>query len=595
VEIRVFISYAHEDESWLRETDALGKDNPKCLLKRWQRTLETQGWGGDRKASFWYDQEKDASLRGGQLWKTRIVQEVDRAHVAVLLVTEAFVASPLVRGTELPRILERSQDGEIELVPILIEPADYANLGIDPAQFTPGKPTPLATLLAESESAGKNALLEITQALVWALERALEKAKAPRPPAPAAAPSLPKAPSTPQPPSVAPPRPKQRSILRWWPIWAGAGGLALAAAMVFLLSRLPESPPSRPSAEPKTPAARLPSPEPVAGNTLPERPGAPDAAPVVPEGNRLFSADSGAKFVGAGGAFAVAFSADGRLLAGLFAGSTPEIGTWDLETRQPASRCSLSYLATRVGTFSPDGKRALVADSGARGRARRGAGLVDVETCRELKHFDTAAEVRGVAFSPDGDAVYLTGRRFVELWALDGTTAKAQHDFPALRDDGNLIAVGRKVVVLDGDLPSRTPNQGPPAIAAWNDSLTREAWRVQEGADFQSTSLAVSPNGRLVLAGQSGRAVVAGMSSGRTEALLTCPAGSLRAVAFSPDGSLAAAGGDDFALCLWNVEKRQLLGISKTTRLDVQGIAFSSDGRRLAVAADHLFAFPVPR
>jgi WD40 repeat protein len=133
-----------------------------------------------------------------------------------------------------------------------------------------------------------------------------------------------------------------------------------------------------------------------------------------------------------------------------------------------------------------------------------------------------------------------------------------------------------------------------PALAAWNIDLTRELWNHEESA-ASTISLAVSANGKLLLAGQTGRVSVLEAGSGRAVGDLTCPVGALRAVAFSPDASLVAAGGDDFALCLWNLESRQLVAASKAARLDVHGIAFSPDGRKIAVAAEHLFVFDVPR
>jgi hypothetical protein len=585
VEARVYISHAQENENWLRETIAPGQENSACLIKRWQRTLQVQGWGGDRKAIFWYDREQAPDLRGGELWKKGILGEIDRAHVAVLLVTPAYTASPFLCDTEVPRILQRHAAGELELVPILVEPTGYAQLGIEASLFTPGKPTPLSELLAESEVAEKNAHLEITQALVWALERALEKAKNARPNAAPQAPS-PGPRSAPQPAAPTQTKhPRGRSIFRRWPFWLGLVGVSLGFAIPLLVGGPSDAPSETPPALSKKPIAAAPTALPSTPVPIPQPAAIPDAAPA--EAKRLFSADASTRLVGSGVAFAVAFSSGGDRVAGLFAASRPEIATWDLENRRQVSQCHLPRASAGAAAFSPNGKQAAVVDLAGQRKQRIGVGLFEVSTCKEILHLDSTTDVRWVGYAPSGDAVYLAGRRFVERWDLDQGSMTGRQEFPGLLDSGNPIAAsGRRVVLL---------SSSPPSLQAWTTDLTREVWRHEESPGFQTLSLAVSPNGKLLLAGQNGRVDLHETASGRTVGQLTCPSGAFHAVAFSPDGSLIAAGGDDFSVCLWNTEKRQLLGVSKTARLDVRELAFSPDGRKIAVIADQLFVFDVPR
>jgi len=581
VEIRIYISHAQENEDWLREKDAVGKDNPTSLLVRWQRTFDAQGWGGVRKAVFWYDRERNLTRRETDAWKKGLLAEIDRAHVAVLLITREYAASPFLRESVLPRVRERHAAGELQLVPILVEPADYGQLGIDESLFTPGNPTPLSELVAKSEGAGKNAHLEITQALAWALERASEKVKTVEPDA-SASPPPPRSELPPPPPTAHQDASPPGGVLRRWPFWAGMAAVALTlGAIPFLCS---PSKPSHRRASAKSETPRASHPEPVPSESIPEpRRAMADAA--VPEVQRPFSPDSGIKLVASGAAFAVGFAPDGESVAGLFSGSRVELAAWEMESRRSLKPCSFAYSSASSGVFSPNGKLVTIIHSGGRGKTKHGAAMFEVSSCKQVQHFETANEVRSVAYPPSGDDFYIAGRGFLEQWALDDQAMKGRQE---LGDPPNLIvSSGRKVILLLGSSPT--------ALAAWNSDLTREVWRHDEDPAFPTMSLAVSANGKLLLAGQSGRVSVLEAGSGHAVVDLACPVGALRAVAFSPDGSLIAAAGDEFAVCLWNLESRQLVAASKAARLDVHGIAFSPDGRKIAVAADQLFVFDVPR
>ncbi len=581
MEIRVYISHAQEDEDWLREKDAVGQDNPRSLLAQWRSTFGAQAWSGTRRAVFSYDREKDVSRRRSEGWKKGVLAEVDRAHVAVLLVTQAYVASSAIRDTVLGRIRERHAAGELQLVPILVEPAAHAQLGIDESLFVPGKPTPLCELLAESEAAGRNAHLEITQALGWALERACEKVKTVETEAdPSSAPSRSEVPVLAS--STSEDEPRRRGRRRRWPLWAGMGAIALVLGTLPLVCGPSKPSHKRASAKPKAPAPSRPQPEPSAA-LLERRPALADAAP--PEVKRPFAADSGIKLVTGGAAFAVGFAPDGESVAALSSASRVELASLDLETRRPKNQCSLTYPSVRGGVFSPDGKAVAVAYAGLRGKAKNGAAVVEVASCKEVQSFETSEEPRVMAYPPSGEDLYLAGRLFIERWGLDDGIRKARQE---ASDPAKLIASGgRKLALL---LDGREP-----ALAGWNLDFTREYWRQSEDSASPTLGLAPSGNGKLVLASHTGRVSVLETATGRRVADLTCPSGALRAVAFSPDGSLVAAGGDDFALCLWNLDSRRLIATSKPARLDVRGIAFSTDGRRIAVAADHVFVFDVPR
>lgn len=170
--IKVFISYSHDNEIWLTEwLDPLKQvPNPKCLLKQWLRNFRNE------PVEFWYDRERDTGLRGGDAWRERIFEEIDSAHVAILLVTQDFVLSPFIMDEELPRILTRYRKSELEVVPILAQPAIVKRLAIDAfLQWTPGSPTSLSDHMDRSASEFEKAKIQVLEALESAIGRAREK------------------------------------------------------------------------------------------------------------------------------------------------------------------------------------------------------------------------------------------------------------------------------------------------------------------------------------------------------------------------------------------------------------------------------------
>jgi formylglycine-generating enzyme required for sulfatase activity len=188
--VRIFISYAHANSIWLRETvrDRAGtlERNPRDLLTYWRNGLQFEG-----DVEFWYDRDEDEGLQGGDLWRKRIFEQIDRADVAVLLITQEFVQSAFIRREELPRMVGRAEWGEMELLPVLVEPAEWEELELASFQLTPGRPTPLLQFLSEHEQHFKTAMLEVLKSLKAKVRRVRQRrdgASAPAKKVPAAPP-----------------------------------------------------------------------------------------------------------------------------------------------------------------------------------------------------------------------------------------------------------------------------------------------------------------------------------------------------------------------------------------------------------------------
>jgi hypothetical protein len=118
----VFISYAHkDDQAWL--------DNLLSHLSWLQR---------QHGVEFWTDRE----IEPGDKWHDTIQAALDRAKVAVLLVSPDFLASPYITSNELPIMLEAAETEGVKIFWIPTRPSAYKHSPIAKFQaaHTPDKP-----------------------------------------------------------------------------------------------------------------------------------------------------------------------------------------------------------------------------------------------------------------------------------------------------------------------------------------------------------------------------------------------------------------------------------------------------------------------
>ena len=119
--LKVFVSYAHEDEPF------------KNKLIAHLKSLERQGL-----IDAWHDGE----IRAGADWEQEINREFDHAEVILLLVSSDFFASDFCWGVELERALERHDAGTAAVIPIILRSVDWESAPFAKLQARPqgGKP-----------------------------------------------------------------------------------------------------------------------------------------------------------------------------------------------------------------------------------------------------------------------------------------------------------------------------------------------------------------------------------------------------------------------------------------------------------------------
>ncbi|MRR37648.1 WD40 repeat domain-containing protein, partial [bacterium] len=207
-----------------------------------------------------------------------------------------------------------------------------------------------------------------------------------------------------------------------------------------------------------------------------------------------------------------------------------------------------------------------------------GVDLWDVSTGKVTQTLKHEAEVRSVAFSPDGKLLATfdnRGNTKVVDWASDQILANVKGWPPRRRPvgavvfspDGNRLAIGGDyghVQLLDLRTGTMVPFQT----------------QSSEGIE----ALVFSPTGNL-LAASLGRAVrLWDAHSGESRGKLTNHTDSVSALAFTPDGRQLASASSDGTIQIWAVADRTELRCLRSSGEGLAALAMLPDGRTLVTA-----------
>jgi hypothetical protein len=97
--VRMFVSYSHENAVWCKRL------LPVLRVKAHVDTLQP-----------WHDTE----LKAGDRWDKDIRADLEMMDIFLCLVSYEFLASDYIQEVELPRAKARHENGEIEVVPLVL-------------------------------------------------------------------------------------------------------------------------------------------------------------------------------------------------------------------------------------------------------------------------------------------------------------------------------------------------------------------------------------------------------------------------------------------------------------------------------------------
>jgi len=158
---QVFISYAHRDARWLERL--------QIVLKPLTRNKTIAVWD-------------DSKIQPGTQWKAEITKALASAKVAVLLVSQHFLASDFIAHDELPPLLQAAADG-LTILWVAVGASLYKDTEIASYQAANNPAKPLNSLRRADADAELVKIAEkIKEAATWPLPKRVATAEsAPEP------------------------------------------------------------------------------------------------------------------------------------------------------------------------------------------------------------------------------------------------------------------------------------------------------------------------------------------------------------------------------------------------------------------------------
>ena len=142
---KVFISYSHADGKWIKRLQVfLAHLEREGLIDRWD----------------------DTRIQPGQDWRAEIGKALRAAAVAVLLVSQDFIASDFIAANELPPILAAAEKRKTVILLVLISPCTWEALSKYQIVNSPSK-----TLVGMNRAQREKVWVKVVESITAALNK----------------------------------------------------------------------------------------------------------------------------------------------------------------------------------------------------------------------------------------------------------------------------------------------------------------------------------------------------------------------------------------------------------------------------------------
>ena len=313
----------------------------------------------------------------------------------------------------------------------------------------------------------------------------------------------------------------------------------------------------------------------------------------------------------------VAFSPDGATLASGDRAGT--VRTWDVANRSEKRTFPPLTEPVRALAFAPDGltligagddaaiRRWDVADGRmvalqagahagpirAMALARDGQTLATGGDDREIKVWNVAVRlaprpfapleggVQQLAVSPDGKTLATASSDyFVRIWDV----ATGRERTTPIHFDGGAV---RLAFSPDSETLATLPVHTPVDAAKLWDVASGRLKAHSELNTPEGWAVAIAPDGRSWATSDNATIHVWGIATSRQVRDFSGAPGSIRAIAFSPDGKTLAAGSLNGAVTTWDIaDNKKIRAIFKPSTRSIAALAFLPDGKALAIAGE---------
>ena len=287
----------------------------------------------------------------------------------------------------------------------------------------------------------------------------------------------------------------------------------------------------------------------------------------------LWNAETGEHrdILGAGQPLSMVFSPDSQMLAAVTGYDDKALYVWDVHTEERLHKLIGHTGSIYALAFSANGR--VVAGGSAGDRTLR---MWDAHTGDLLKTFRGHTDlVRALAFSPSGDTlVSASSDTTLRLWnAETGHEKKVFMEHIGWGVDAVFSPNGKWLASVSSD----------DKIHLW-DRHTGHLLRTLTGHTGPVTAVAVSSDGRTLASTARFPDKTLRLWNPETGELLKTISEhkGINAFAFSPDSQTLASVGRDATVQLWNVETGELLKTFKGNDREFRAVAFSPDGQLLA-------------